>query len=128
MYSNIAIEDVFNILIFSDLTPRACIRLVDIARYSMLMSTYFESSALIFAVCYSFHAKWLNFERFAKRPPHLCNSDNNAWTCTFLPLACVGFVAAAVSKPMGGCRAKRPVSSLPVVVVDVPVAAEPAVL
>jgi len=41
----------------------------------------------------------------------------------------VGFVAAAVSMPMGGCRAISFVSSsLPVVVVDVPVAAEPAVL
>ena len=39
MYSNIAIEDVFNVLIFSDLTARACISLVDIARYSMLMPT-----------------------------------------------------------------------------------------
>jgi len=40
----------------------------------------------------------------------------------------VGFVAAAVSMPMGGCRAIRPVLSLPVVVVDIPVAAEPVVL
>jgi len=34
---------------------------------------------------------------------------------------CVGFVAAAVSMPMGGCRARRPV-------IDVSVAAELAVL
>ena len=42
----------------------------------------------------------------------------------------VGFVAAAVSMPMGGCRARRPVgvSSVAVVAVDVPVAAELAVL
>jgi len=33
----------------------------------------------------------------------------------------VGFVAAAVSMPMGGCRAKRPV-------VDMSVTVEPAVL
>ena len=44
----------------------------------------------------------------------------------------VGFVAAAVSMPMGGCRARRPVvddnslvSAVPVVVV---MTAEPAVL
>jgi len=46
--------------------------------------------------------------------------------------ASVGFVAAAVSMPMGGCRAIRPVGvssvTVVVVVVDVPVAAEPAVL
>ena len=30
--------------------------------------------------------------------------------------------------PMGGCRAIRPVASLPVVVVDIPIAAELAVL
>ena len=42
MYSNIEIAD-FNILIFWDLTARACISLVvDIARYSVLMSAYFE--------------------------------------------------------------------------------------
>ena len=41
----------------------------------------------------------------------------------------VGFVAAAVSMPMGGCRARCIVSSLPVVAVDVAiVAAELAVL
>ena len=40
----------------------------------------------------------------------------------------VGFVAAAVSMPMGGCRARRPELSVAVVVVDVAiVAAEPAV-
>jgi len=37
-------------------------------------------------------------------------------------VASVGFVAAAVSMPIGGCRARRPV------VVDVDVAAELAVL
>jgi len=78
MYSNIAIEDVFDILIFSDLTPRACIPLVDIARYSMLMSTYFESSALIFAVRYSFHAKWLKVNDLA--------SDHRTYTVvTIMP-------------------------------------------
>jgi len=41
---------------------------------------------------------------------------------------CVGFVAAAVSMPMGGCRARRPVG-VSSVAVDIPVAAaEPAVL
>ena len=42
----------------------------------------------------------------------------------------VGFVAAAVSMPMGGCRANWSggVSSVAVVVVDIPVAAEPVVL
>ena len=43
----------------------------------------------------------------------------------------VGFVAAAVSIPMGGCRAMRPVvgvSLVPAVTVDVPVAVGPAVL
>ena len=42
----------------------------------------------------------------------------------------VGFVAAAVSMPMGGCRARRPVDdvSLAVVAVDIPIAAELAVL
>ena len=48
-----------------------------------------------------------------------------------LPETVVGFVAAAVSMPMGGCRARRPVgvSSVAVVIVDIPVAAaEPEVL
>ena len=41
----------------------------------------------------------------------------------------VGFMAAAVSMPMGGCRARRPKWSVAVVTVVVPVAAaEPAVL
>ena len=41
----------------------------------------------------------------------------------------VGFVAAAVSMPMGGCRAVRPVVSLlPAVTVDIPIAVGPAVL
>ena len=42
----------------------------------------------------------------------------------------VGFVAAAVSMPMGGCRARRPVVdvSVTVVAVDIPIAAELAVL
>jgi len=43
-------------------------------------------------------------------------------------VTCVGFVAAAVSMPMGGCRAIRPVDDVSVVIVDIPVAAEPAVL
>jgi len=44
--------------------------------------------------------------------------------------SCVGFVAAAVSMPMGGCRARRPVGgrSVTVVAVDIPIAAELAVL
>jgi len=42
--------------------------------------------------------------------------------------ASVGFVAAAVSMPMGGCRAKRPELSVAVAAVDIPVAAELAVL
>ena len=44
---------------------------------------------------------------------------------------CVGFVAAAVSMPTGGCRAIRPVVDVSVVAVetvDVIVAAELAVL
>ena len=44
---------------------------------------------------------------------------------------CVGFVAAAVSMPMGGCRAIRPVDDVSLVsaeTVDVIVAAESAVL
>ena len=47
-----------------------------------------------------------------------------------LPGALVGFVAAAVSMPMGGCRviSLDDVSLLSVVVVDVAIAAEPAVL
>ena len=56
----------------------------------------------------------------------LRNNDSQA------RLTSVGFVAAAVSMPMGGCRARRPVvddnslvSAVPVVVV---MTAEPAVL
>ena len=48
----------------------------------------------------------------------------HGWTC-------VGFVAAAVSMPMGGCRARRPdddVSLVSAETVDVIVAAELAVL
>ena len=42
----------------------------------------------------------------------------------------VGFVAAAVSMSTGGCRARRPVGgrSVTVVAVDIPIAAELAVL
>ena len=43
-------------------------------------------------------------------------------------MASVGFVAAAVSMPMGGCRARRPWLSIAVVIVDIPIAAELAVL
>ena len=46
----------------------------------------------------------------------------------WIKLTYVGFVAAAVSMPIGGCRAIGLVSSLPVVVVDIPIAAELAVL
>ena len=43
--------------------------------------------------------------------------------------SCVGFVAAAVSMPMGGCRARSfDVSSLPILAVDVVMAAALAVL
>ena len=46
---------------------------------------------------------------------------------------CVGFVAAAVSMPIGGCRARRPVDDVDVSLVsaetvDVVMAAELAVL
>jgi len=49
---------------------------------------------------------------------------------TFAGYICVGFVAAAVSMPMGGCRARRPVgvSSVAVVIVDVIIAVRLAVL
>ena len=40
----------------------------------------------------------------------------------------VGFVAAAVSMPMGGCRARRPELSVAVVAVDVVIAVRLAVL
>ena len=50
------------------------------------------------------------------------------WQMVFNVDKCVGFVAAAVSMPMGGCRARVFVSSLPVVVVDVVVAVRLAVL
>ena len=47
-------------------------------------------------------------------------------------LSCVGFVAAAVSMPMGGCRARRPVvddnSLVSAETVVVVMTAEPAVL
>ena len=46
-------------------------------------------------------------------------------------LICVGFVAAAVSIPMGGCRAIKPVGGRSLVsagTIGVIVAAEPAVL
>ena len=44
--------------------------------------------------------------------------------CVFELLICVGFVAAAVSMPIGGCRARRSL----VVDVDVSVATELTVL
>ena len=49
-----------------------------------------------------------------------------------ITVPCVGFVAAAVSMPMGGCRARRPVvddnSLVSAVTVVVVMTAEPAVL
>ena len=68
-----------------------------------------------------YNAKFQSHKERTECHPLRFNSNN---TETY-----VGFVAAAVSMPMGGCRARRPVaSSLPVVVVDVPIAAEPAVI
>jgi len=66
----------------------------------------------------SSHAKnqFDSFIRFDRKPTCDGQTDRHR------PMASVGFVAAAVSKPMGGCRARRSL------VVDVDVAAELAVL
>ena len=59
-------------------------------------------------------------------------NERHSASCRYIgKTTCVGFVAAAVSMPMGGCRARRPVDGRSLVsagTVDVVMAAEPAVL
>ena len=60
--------------------------------------------------------------------PTLLNDSQGLLPVRVKLCALVGFVAAAVSMPMGGCRARKPVASLPVVVVVVIIAVRLAVL
>jgi len=54
--------------------------------------------------------------------------DNDVIVTSLIAYTYVGFVAAAVSMPMGGCRAIYSALSLPVVVVAVVIAVRLAVL